>query len=478
MEATRGPFDVTMAADAPGARPRRGTVSDAQPIDPRTIEDATCLGCACLCDDIGLVVEGGRIVEARAACASGRAWYEWVQSDLAVGPMIAGRPATPDRTLDRAAEVLAGARAPVVLGLGTTVEAHRAAVAIADRIGAAIEPLFDGPADLATFQRLGTVSATLGEIRDRADLVIFDAPDWPENLPRFFERFVDPPGRFVAGGRAGRTIVVLRGPDEGEPSDGALDAKPDLIVETPARRSPTYSILRALVDGVAFDPGEFEAMTGTPLDRLVDLAGRLKRAGYGVLIHGRSRYASADAPAALALVRDLNRFTRFVALSPTVSASRSGGAALAWQAGAAGAVDFALGHPRHLPREGVVGRLHRREVDAALLVGDVCYPSELLIEAYEAALGAIPKVFIGPIMPEEREGGGPTLRLRRSLLESDAFLPTARPGIDEGGTVARFDGVMLPLRPPFSGRRPSQADALRAIDARLAASQTRRDPAR
>ena len=341
-------------------------MSDVGTTSLRIVEDATCLGCACLCDDIGVVVEGGRIVEARRACGRGLGWFKRAQADLDAGPSIAGNPSTLDRALDRAAEVLSAARAPVVLGLGATIEARRAAVAIADRVGAAIGAFSRRPAPLAAFQRLGTVAATLGEIRDRADLIVFDGPGWPGGLPRFLERFVDAPGLFVPEGRAGRTVIVLREPAGGFLFDDEWTSPPDLLLDIPSSRATTYATLRGLVNGMTIDPAAFEAATGAALGPLADLADRFKRATYGVLMHDAGTPWAADAEAPAALVRDLNQFTRFVGLGPD-----EGDPVLTWQAGAAGDVDFALGHPRHLPGEDVIGRIKGGEADAVLLVGEI-----------------------------------------------------------------------------------------------------------
>ena len=180
------------------------------------------------------------------------------------------------------------------------------------------------------------------------------------------------------------------------------------------------------------------------------------------------------------MVRDLNRSTRFVALSPSFSAQKATEAVLAWQAGSAGDVDFAPGYPRPYPDVDVVDRIGRQEADVALFVGDIHFLSGWWIG--EHRLAAIPKIFVGRVPPEDDWRGDPDWNpitgLRRELFQSEAFLPTARPGIDEGGTVARFDGVMLPLRPPFPARRPTQVEVLKAIDARLAAMQTCREVAR
>ncbi len=43
----------------------------------------------------------------------------------------------------------------------------------------------------------------------------------------------------------------------------------------------------------------------------------------------------------------------------------------------------------------------------------------------------------------------------------------ARPGIEAGGTVARVDGVMLPLRPAIASGLPTDREILEAIGRRL-----------
>ena len=222
-------------------------MNEQDPTGLRIVEDATCLGCACLCDDIGLVVEGGRIVEARNACELGRRWYAAVPVDEPIGPMIGGGTTPLDAALDRAAEVLASAKAPLIFGLGTTVEAQRVAIAIADRIGAAVNPYLHGLTGHAGLQRLGSVGATLGEIRDRADVIVFDSPHWPQSLPRLLERFVDPPGRFVPQGRAGRTVIVMfpGWPEVEILPDRGWTSPPDILLDIQDPGESAYAVLRA-----------------------------------------------------------------------------------------------------------------------------------------------------------------------------------------------------------------------------------------
>src|SRR4051794_36452062 len=87
----------------------------------RTVADATCTACGCLCDDLIVKTVGGRIVEAVNACEIGRRWYFADHSHQGLpAATIEGRAAEPDAALDRAAEILARAKSPVVLGLTRT----------------------------------------------------------------------------------------------------------------------------------------------------------------------------------------------------------------------------------------------------------------------------------------------------------------------------------------------------------------------
>src|SRR3954452_21453037 len=88
---------------------------------PSTVADATCTACGCLCDDLGLTVEEGRIIAAHRACELGRRWFlaDHDQRGLAVAT-VAGRAVEPGEALDHAAEILRQAQAPVVLGLTRT----------------------------------------------------------------------------------------------------------------------------------------------------------------------------------------------------------------------------------------------------------------------------------------------------------------------------------------------------------------------
>ncbi len=123
---------------------------------------------------------------------------------------VDGREVSVEEAADAAATILREARAPLVHGLGgTSCEAQRRAVALAEAAGAVIDVG-------ATPNAFGWSTATLGEIRDRAELVVLWRADPVVTHPRLLERLRLDPGAMIvvdsqrtATADAGRR--VLRG---------------------------------------------------------------------------------------------------------------------------------------------------------------------------------------------------------------------------------------------------------------------------
>ena len=419
------------------------------------VPHATCLACGCLCDDITVAVAAGRVVEADRACALGLPW--WLAphpGDGRPAATIEGQVVPLDDALDRAATILGQARAPVIWGLrDSAVEGVSAALALADRIRAVVD--LAGSADRAgrraAFVRQGEVAATWGEVKDRAAVVLFWGGHPDATHPRHAERYsVHPSGRFLAGPR---TVIVVD-IEEGAPA-GRADRRIDLAAD---RQEAALTVLRALARGVTLDPGRVAAATGHPWAVWQDLIGRFEAAPFAAILFGPAagRLGATGWDAALGLVRDLNRGgRRCVGLSlgepGNVAAAE---AVLCWQGGAPGGLDFAPGFPRHLPLEATLaGRLLSGEADAVLAIG--ADPTLSLPAAAVARLGAIPWVEVAP--GATRDAGS----------TSTVAIAVGRLGIETGGTVGRVDGVMLPLRPPLAGSRPTDAEILRAIVDRL-----------
>ena len=427
----------------------------------RVVSNATCTFCCCTCDDMELTVENDRITKTENACVLGTAWFLNHTSEDRPPALIDGKPATLEEGVGRAAHILAGARYPIVYGLSeTTCEAQRVAVAIADRIGACIDTPTSanyGPSGMA-FQGIGEVTCSLGEVKNRADLVLFWGVDPVESHPRHWGRYsITPKGLFVPNGRTDRTVVLV------DVRRCASASEADLFIPIePGKDFEALWALRALVKGVEMDEGIAEE-TGIPLATLRDLAKRMKACKFGVLFFGTglsmTRGKHLNVEAALGLAQDLNAFTRFYARPMMPGPGNGTGAdnVLTWSTGYPFGVNLGRGYPRFNPGEFTTSdTLARGEADAALIVaGD---PMDGLSQSARDHLVKIPYVALAP------KESPPT---RAAAV---AFT-TATYGINTPGTVYRMDDIPILLRPAFDSPHPSDETVLTAIEKRIRALQ-------
>jgi hypothetical protein len=178
-----------------------------------SFEHVACTICGCVCDDLRITVEAGRISKCEGACCLSEPWFLAQDSRRPPVALIDGRPAPLDEAVGRAAELLRAACSPLIYGLSrSSTEGQRAAIALAERVGATIDTTASNchaPSVMA-IQEVGESTCTLGEVKNRADLVIFWGSNPVESHPRHLERYsLQPRGRFVPTGRAGRTLVVV-----------------------------------------------------------------------------------------------------------------------------------------------------------------------------------------------------------------------------------------------------------------------------
>ncbi len=425
----------------------------------RVIENATCTFCGCVCDDMILTVdmEQKRITQAKNACVLGKAWFAEHTVEDRPFALVDGREATTAEGIEAAAQILAEARYPIIYGLSdTTCEAQRQAVAIADLIGANIDTttsVCHGPSGMA-FQGVGESTATLGEIKNRADLVIYWGGNPAESHPRHFTRYaVTPKGMYIPNGKKDRTVVLVD--VRRTPSTPVADI---FIQVKPRSDFEVLWALRALVKGRRVDPS-VEERTGVALATLEDLAQRMKSCRYGVLFFGMgltmTRGRHFNSGALLALATDLNEYTHFVA-KPVRGHGNVTGAdnVVSWQTGFPFAVNFSRGYPRFNPGEfTTVDLLARGEADAALIIASD--PGSNFPKPAIEHMRQIPVIVLDP------------KDTYTSSLARVAFT-TATYGINTPGTVYRMDDVPISLRPAFGSPYPSDLEVLTAIKNRVA----------
>jgi formylmethanofuran dehydrogenase subunit B len=175
------------------------------------VEHVTCLGCGCGCDDLSVAVSDGRITEVSPVCPVGRAWFG--DGSIPLEVQRAGQPASLDQALTETAELLLQARGRTLVYIGPdlTSQAQRQAVTLADLLAATVDSATSPAAaeGLLTAQRRGRAGATLGEVRNRADAIVFWGMDPAQRYPRFMARYVDPAGTHMPEGRKGRTLVGI-----------------------------------------------------------------------------------------------------------------------------------------------------------------------------------------------------------------------------------------------------------------------------
>jgi formylmethanofuran dehydrogenase subunit B len=301
----------------------------------------------------------------------------------------------------------------------------------------------------------GKVSCTLGEVKNRADLIIYWGGNPAECHPRHFTKYtLTQKGKFVPNGRKGRTMVLV---DIREtPSAKAADL---FLQIRPSKDFEVLTTLRALIKDRPVN-ADAAAETGLTLEQLQDLAGRMKRARFGVLFFGMglsmTRGKHMNSAALLALAAELNAFTKFVAMPMRGHGNVTGGdVVMRWSTGYPFGVNLCRGYPRFNPGEySTVDLLLRGDNDAALILG--ADPGATMPQPAIDHLARIPTIVLDPKVTH-------TSRLAR------VHITTAATGISAGGTVYRMDEIPLPLRPALKAPYPTDEEVIRRISRAVAA---------
>ena len=415
----------------------------------QVVHDVACTVCGCVCDDLTLHVDAGRIQVAERACALSEPWLLEQTEAEDIPAKVDGKPATFDRAVQRAASLLRNSRAPLVYGLSSSsTPGQRAACRLADPLGATIDTTAStchAPSVVA-LQTVGESTSTLGEVRHRSDVVVYWGSNPLESHPRHVERYVDAPGMFVPGGRRDRHVVVI----DVERTATAEIADRFIQVQ-PGNDFEVIWALRAALKGVEFHENQ---IGGVPKAELLALAELLKSGQYVALFFGlgltRHGVPNANVEALLRLTTDLNDHTRCIARRMRIPGDVAGAdSVLCWQTGFPFSVNFARGYPRYNPGEySANALLELGEVDAVVLVG-----SEGVKKLSPAAQKNLQKI--------------PAIVLDSPGVESDippaVHFTTATYGIHRPGTAYRMDEVPIPLRAVLNSPLPSDEEVLKAI---------------
>jgi len=416
------------------------------------VEHVACPFCGCVCDDLTVEVEGARIVKVKRACSSGQGVFmEYDPSPRTA--RVRGEEADWDAAVAEAAAILREADSPLIYGLSSAAsEAQRKAVELADRIGAVIDStssVCHGPTGLA-MQAVGEPTCTLGEIRDRADLLVFWGCNPDQSHLRHFARYsLNAKGALTPNGRADRTMYVV---DVRE--TGTAKKADHFLQVAPGHDFEVLTALRLLVQG---GEPEGDPIGGVPRAELEELVERLKSCRYGVFFMGMGLTMTAarqhNVAELFTLVAELNEFAKCSVIPMRGHGNVTGAdQVLTWTSGYPFAVSYARGYPQFMPGEfTAVDVLVRGAADAAVILASD--PGAHFPRPAAAHLEAIPTIVFDH---------GPSV----SAAHATVLFPTAAYGVDAAGTVYRMDNVPIPLSKVIETGRPTDEEILgRLIEA-------------
>ncbi|HUP77867.1 MAG TPA: formylmethanofuran dehydrogenase subunit B [Pirellula sp.] len=435
----------------------------------RIVDNVACTVCGCVCDDLLVKIEidpisgHERIASLSPFCELANDWIPRQHTARPPATEIDGVPVPFDLAMERAVEILQQSRAPLIYGLSrSSTPGQRAAARLADRLGATIDTtasLCHAPSIMAV-QVVGESTASLGEIRHRADLVIFWGSNPVKSHPRHLERYsLRPPAMFLPNGRADRTLVVV------DIEANQTTEQADVFVKVePGRDFEALWTLRALIKGIAPTAG---TETGANIEQLQDLAKRMLECRCGVVFFGlgltKPPVAHANVEGLLRLVTELNAVTRFHAKRMRIYGDVAGAdSVLCWQTGFPFGVNLARGYPRYNPGEYTANDLlERDEVDSCLLVGSESTSRfepgiPTLTDRAMSRLRSVPTISL-----DYPHSSG------RSAFQPSVRFTTAVYGIHRPGTAYRMDEVPVPLRSFAESEYPSDDEILNRLRERI-----------
>ncbi len=261
-----------------------------------------------------------------------------------------------------AAKLLAASRAPVVAGLGTDIAGARAAIALAERLGAAVDHMNSGAVlrDIDVMREAGMMLTTPTEARLKADVVLLAGAGLSDAWPQLPERLFTSPAR--GDERVERRIIWICPGSDPRALVGQEKVK---VIGRSAKDLPV--LLAALRACLAGHP---VGKTRPSAKALGALAADLRGARFGVAVWSAAELGDLTIEMLCGLVADLNVATRFTGL-PLAPGDNALGVlqACGWMTGFPMRTGFGRGYPEHDPWRFDAGRLvESGEADCALWI--------------------------------------------------------------------------------------------------------------
>ena len=406
--------------------------------EAKVIRDVTCPVCGCSCDDIEVTVKDNKIEGVRHACRMGAAKFFEVSGEKRLKkPMIRKdgelQEVSWEEALDKTAQILVDAKRPALFGWAeTSCEALQVGIKITEELGGIMDncsSICHAPSILA-IQKVGISTCTLGEVKNRADLIIYWGSNPQASHPRHLSRYSTyPRGKFRERGRQDREVIVIdvMESDTAKIADWFIQVKPNSDYEI-------FAAVRSLINGNDIYADE---VGGVKKEDLIKLAEKMKSAQFGAIYFGLGLASSVgksrNIENAIRLTIDLNRYTKFIIQAMRGHYNVAGtNQVLTWQHGFPYAVDFSKGYPEYNPGDtSIIDLLARKEVDAMLVIA--ADPGAHFPRIAVERMAEIPIIAVDVVE-------NPT------ILLADVVLPGVIVGAESEGTCYRMDEVPIPLR--------------------------------
>jgi formylmethanofuran dehydrogenase subunit B len=379
----------------------------------------TCTGCALLCEDIEVALENGRIKETRNACRRGAARFMGCKNRLT--PSVNRKHTDIDTAIKKAASILKNAKSPMLFGWSnSTCEAQVKGIELAKKLNAAIDDTSSFCQGMlierAIKKKFQTCS--LEDVRNKADVLVYWGSDAQDSQPRHLSRFsVFPRGESRQRGYEEDRLAIAIDVRE---SNTAKICKGHFY-RIPLRGDREFIL--ALIDALSGKVPKYDSK------RILELAGVLKKAEFGVIFAGIGLTYSIkdDIDILVSLADMLPNFH----IMPMVGHYNMRGfnEALFKETGFVNRVRFE-GKTFHDNKYAVVEALKAKSIDALLVVGSD--PLLSLPRSVTSHLASIPVICIDPCVT-----------LTSSIAE--VTITAAASGIESGGSAVRMDGKVIEI---------------------------------
>ncbi|MDP2246809.1 MAG: formylmethanofuran dehydrogenase subunit B [Nitrosomonadales bacterium] len=418
--------------------------------DGNVREHVACPACGLLCDDLTIAqINTDAIKVTKNGCTKGIRFFE--QVPIETKPRIAGKPATLESAIAKAAEILTNSNLPLFAGLSTEVQGMRAVMQLADSVGATLDHMNSHSSlrNTLVVQNAGWMVTTLTEVRNRVDLLLIIGTDIVSYNSRFFERQIWNTETMFGQDTSGREVVYLGGRDLNTSHGISPNSTKPTVLECDIEKLPEVTAaLHALVAGKKLFA---ESVAGIPTDELAKLAARLHEAKYSVVTWISSALDFSHAELTVQNITEtvikLNEKTRSSGLplggsEGDYSASQTS----TWISGYPVRNSYKQGYPEYDPYHFSTARLlETGEADSLLWINS--FSAEKTPPATK-----IPAIVLG-------HAG------TKFTQEPDVFIPVGIPGIDHAGTMFRIDSsVTLPLGKLRTSNVPALAVVITAIE--------------